>query len=177
MKNDNNKNYIILSIFVLVSLALVVFFVYPLLREIEKNSSDLVSAKDSIIALKAQANEVESFKKNYEGYKPSLDKMDRLFIDPKNPVDFIEFIENTAYNSGVTSQISIAPSSADEQQYVALQLSSEGSFSDILNFVKNIEKGPYLIEIENLTIQGRQTTTKDPKTSDATFTIKAFIKK
>jgi hypothetical protein len=109
MKNKS-KIYIILLIFALVSLFLVIFFIWPLFKEIERNSKDLISAKNNIVTLGAQINETENFKNNYGTYKPNLEKIDQLFIDADNPVDFIEFLENTASSSKITSQISLPPS-------------------------------------------------------------------
>ena len=194
MKN-NNKIYII---FTLASLFLVLFFIWPLLKEIEKNSKDLISAKNNMVTLGAQINETENFKKNYETYKPNLEKIDQLFIDTNNPVDFIKFLEDTASSSQITSQISLPPSSQGSQQgpkgtlqnFIIFRFSSKGGFPEVLNFSKSIEAGPYLIEIENLTIQNSETpasgapangvpnVSKDysSRKVDAAFTIKAFIK-
>ena len=70
----NNKINIILSIFALVSLFLAVFLVLPLLSEIKKDSEDLVSAKNSVVALVNQADQIENFKNNYQIYKQNLEK-------------------------------------------------------------------------------------------------------
>jgi hypothetical protein len=175
MKN-NNKIYIILSAFALAVLILILFFIYPLLKEIKKNSEDLISAKNRIASLAIQNKETESFEKNYATYKPDLEKIDQLFVDPNKPVDLIEFLESSVAGSGLTSQISLSPSSSGSKQkgqnFIIFQLISKGSFSGVLNLSKKVETGPYLIEIENLTIQNPQ----DGKVN-ATFTIKAFTKK
>ncbi|MCX6718589.1 MAG: hypothetical protein NTY81_03260 [Candidatus Staskawiczbacteria bacterium] len=198
----NNKNYIILSVFAVIALLLIVFLIFPPFSEIERNSKALISAKKDMAGLDAQINEVENFKKNYENYEPNLKKIDQLFVDPANPVDFIKFLEDAASASQITSQISMPPYSQNSQQEptsskkskpkvmdsIIFQFSSKGSFSGALNFAKKIESGPYLIEIENLTIQN-STDNSTGKTQDknvlsdyssrkveATFTIKVFTK-
>ena len=188
---SNNKIYIILSIFASASLILAVFFIWPVLEEIGNNSKDLISEKNNLVTLAAQNNETDNFRKNYETYRPNLEKIDQLFIDPTNPVDFIKFLEDTATSSQITSQISLQPIPQglhqSSQNFIIFQFSSDGSFSEMLNFAEKIEAGPYLIEIENLTIQ----TSEGPagaspeniyndyssRKVDATFAIKAFIKK
>jgi Tfp pilus assembly protein PilO len=190
MKNKN-KIYIIILIFTLLVLFLIVFLIWPLLREIKRNSEDLISAKNNIVNLEVQINETNNFKKNYETYKFDLNKIDQLFIDPSNPVNLIEFLENTASNSGITSQISLMPyASSSSKQFILLQFISNGGFSDTLSFLKKIESGPYLIEIENLDIQDstkklqeltdRRSGTPEENSSryvEATLTIKIYIKK
>jgi len=171
MKNSNNKIYITLLIFALVSLFLVIFGVWPLLEDIEKNSKELISAKNSIVVLNSEIDEIENFKSNYNIFKSNLEKIDQSFIDINYPVDFIKFLEDTASDCGVDLEINLPSSDQQVNTYLMLQLSSEGTFSGILDFTKKIESGPYLIEIDNLTIQNSQV-----KGEMATFNIKAFTK-
>lgn len=167
----NNKIYIILSVFALISLFLIVFLIWPLFNEIKKNSQDLISARNSMVTLSAQTSETDKFKKNYDGYKLNFERIDQLFIDPNNPVNFIEFLERTANNSGITSQISLPLSSKESKDFIIFQLSSKGSFEGVLNFLEKIESGPYLIEVGSLNIKN------SVNVVDASFTIKAFIAK
>ena len=175
----NNKIYTTLFILLAVFLILIVFLIWPLFREIQKNSADLVSAKNNIATLNAQTSQITNFKDNYQSYKPELDKIDQLFADPNNLIGFIEFLENTASNSQVTSKISLQPSSfgpnqtpkGAPQDFIMFQSSLQGSFSQVMDFIKKIEAGPYLVEIENLNIQNSD------KKVGATLTIKVYIKK
>lgn len=181
----NKKIYKIFLIFATITMLLAVYFIWMLFTEIEKNSTDLISAKNDIITLTAQINETNNFKKKYESYKSNLDKIDQLFIDSNNPVDFIKFLEDSAATSQITSQITLTSSTIKNPTFITLQFISKGSFSGLLNFIKKIEAGPYLIEIENLSI--RNSNEKDKainiflnypsRNVEATFTIKAFIKK
>lgn len=184
----NNKIYITSLIFTLAAALLIVFFIWPLWQGISKDSKTFVSAKNDIITLGDQVIETENFSKNYESYKPNLEKIDQLFFDPLNPVDFIEFLESAAYGSQITSQISLPSASQGAkktaQDFIIFQFSSKGTFSGMLNFAKKIETGPYLLEIENLTMQNSglkegEVLPKDYslRLVDATFTIKVFVKK
>jgi hypothetical protein len=181
---ENNKIYVILLIFAIIILLLSIFLVWPLLKDIEKNSNDLISAKNNIISLSVQTKATENFKINYENYKSNLDKIEQMFVDSSNPVNFIEFLEDVAYNYQVIPQINL--SSTDSQGFISLQVSSKGEFLKVLNFIKKIEVGPYLVEVQNLTIKNSNES-KDEQINifknypsrkvDTTFTLKAFIKK
>ena len=174
MKTNKSKNiYTTVLIFSVVSLLLFIFCIWPLFVGIKKNSDDLISAKNSMFALKQQINETKIFKNNFEGYKTNLDKIDQLFIDSDDTVDFIQFIEATAYTYGVTSKISIPQSSTTSNQFTVFQVSFEGSFAAISSFTREIEAGPYMVEIENLTIHN---ILDKSKKADATFAIKVFTK-
>lgn len=181
----NNKVYEILSTFTLVSLFLIIFCIWPLFKGIEKNSEDLILTKNNIVAFNAQVVQTGNFNKNYEVYRPNLERIDQLFVDPSNPVDFIKFLEKTATDYQITSQIAMPASNTENQNFITFQFFSKGNFSEVLNFSKKIETGPYLIEIENLTIQDSENPSDGyPYVSEnyssrkisATFTIKSFTK-
>lgn len=178
---SKKKINISLVIFTLIVAALIVFFIRPLLIKIKTNSEELLSEKNNAAALEIQAKEIENFGKNYPLYKPNLEKIEQLFIDPKNPVDFIKFLEKTASDSQITSKISLLPPpKKGDQNFVAFQFFSSGDFSKMLEFSEKLETGPYLIEIKNLTIKSstEKNTSKNysPGKVDAIFLIKTFIK-
>lgn len=180
---DNNKIYIIISIFAFVALILIIFFVLPVLKEIRTNSQDLILLKNNILALEEQTKEIENFKNNYDKYKSDLEKIDQLFVDPNNLVDPIKFLESSANDFNLSTKIFLPPFSRVEDgsiDFINFQITCKGSSLNILNFLKKIEAGPYLIQVENLTIQESQTVAiKDnsPKESSSVFTIKAFVRK
>lgn len=168
---SKNKIYITLIIFALIALILVVFFVFPILKKIRTISEEIISAKNNTATLGVQAKEIENFKKNYLLYKPNLEKMEQLFINEKDSVNFIKFLEKTASDLGITSKISFLPSSDEEKKdFITFQFFSNGDFSKILNFLEKIETGPYLVEIDDLTIKNSS------EKVNASFSIKAFTK-
>jgi len=176
-----NKIYIITVFFGLIILSLIVFFIFPSFKKIKSNSDDLFSKKQSISILKNQADQVENFKKKYNEYKPNLEKTDQLFIDLENPVNFIKFLEKTASDSGIESEISLSPYSLKENESsITFQFFSSGNFLKILEFTKAMESGPYLVEIKNLIIKNSEVKNASKNNLseivDATFLIKAFSK-
>jgi len=183
----SKKIYTTPLIFSLLSLILFIFFIWPLSKEIKNNSNDLISAKNDIVALDAQAVETENFKKNYQTYKPNLEKIELSFFNPNSPVNFIKYLESTALASRINLKIFSPSLPAGSQQgaqdYTIFQFMTNGSFTDVSNFLKKIEIGPYLIETTNLTIQNSQESEKDiprdysTRMVSATFTIKVFTKK
>lgn len=166
-----NKIYMIIIFFGLMTLFLFIFFVFPSFKKIKSNSDDLSLRKRNIAILKNQADEAESFKKNYEDYAPNFKKIDQLFVDFKDPIGFIEFLEKTAADSEIKLEIFLSPHSLKEEEpSIAFQFFSSGDFLKILEFTKALESGPYLIEIKNLTIKNLES-----KNVSAVFLIKTFV--
>ncbi len=187
---NKNKIYIISILFALTVLFLILFFIWPLFLDIKNNSDNLISVKNDAISLEIQNNEIGNFKKVYEDYKPNLEKMNQLFVNPQNPIDFIKFLENTAQESGINAKISLMPNYQKEDNgTLNFQLFTREDFIKILHFSEKLENGSYLVEIENLTIKNHlsmvpvlpannNTTSKNYISGkvDATFLIKTFVK-
>lgn len=159
--------YIIILVSFLLFVFLILIFVYPLLKGIQQDSQQIISQKNDIFLLQNEFNEAQNFQMKYETYKPDLDKLDQMFIDSQNPVDFIEFIEKTALDSGVKTGISTPSFSQDGSlNFVDLQITCSGDFSKVLKFINALETGNYLIQVQNL----------DAVKTQATFLIKIFAK-
>lgn len=152
-----NKIYIIILIFAIIILFLIIFLVYPALKEIENNSKEILSNKDKVVFTDAEFKELDNFIKKHKDYKSDLEKIDKLFIDSKNPVNFIEFLETISYNSNVSSSINLVSSAGDQNinglPVAVFQISAKADILNILKLIKKIETGPYLIRIQNLTIK------------------------
>ncbi|MEK7659013.1 MAG: hypothetical protein AAB352_04085 [Patescibacteria group bacterium] len=181
MKSKTKIYIIIPATFILISLLLAVFLIWPAFAEIKKNSDETILQNGRENFIDEQNKEMENFKSNYKSYQPNLEKIDRLFIDPQNPVDFINFLENTTSETGVKSDISLAflPASKSKpvsMPFVSFRISSKGEFLNILKFSNKLELGPYLVEIKNMEIKEEKGAGKDTAVLRADFLINVFTK-
>src|SRR3989339_799098 len=162
-------------------MCLVLFFIYPALKEIYDKSREFVSEKQKSLIIAKEIEDTEAFKQKYQEYRENLDKIDGLFIDVQNPVEFIKFLENTAEETSVRLEIS-SPSfvSNVESPLIIFKMSSYGDFLDNLSFIKKLEAGPYLIKIQNLDIgryQDKLSGKKQTNQTKSVFLINVFAKK
>ena len=120
---------------------------------------------------------MESFQKNYEAYKTNLEKIDGMFVDPKNPVEFIEFLEKVASENKIKSDISLMQALVKENKsgpsFLAFQITCEGNFSDVIRFSEKLENGIYLIDIQNLMVKKAEASAGKVK---ATFLLNAVAR-
>lgn len=150
MKRKGFAVWLIVASLVFIFLILMIWFLFG---KIKNGSDSLFLEKNKIAVLQKQIGDVESFKIKYNEYLPSLQKIDQAFVDPDNPLNFIEFLEKSAEDSNI--ELEISPLSFTVEgglKILSLQLSSVGSFSGNLNFLEKLEKGPYLLYIEKLTL-------------------------
>jgi len=151
------KKKIAISIlsFLVLSILLIIFLIYPLFLEIKKISQDFLSQKQKLVALEEKVENLEKFKIIFPEISPNLEKIDNLFVDPEMPVDFIRFLEETSQDFQVSLKISPGPiikMEKDPWSSISFQLGLVGSFPNFAKFLEKLESTFYLIEIQNLTI-------------------------
>lgn len=153
------KNYILLAVFLGFFLLLGFFAVWPLLKSIEKNAAEIKKEQESLDLLGAKTQILGNFKNKYQASQDAQ-KIKDFFIDPEAPISFITFLEKMAKEENVSLDISLLPPSKKEKEGISpglrFLLRGEGLFLSFYNFLARLERAPYLIEIESLTLQKQQ---------------------
>ncbi len=165
--------------FLAVFILIFVFMVYPLSKNIKNSSQELVSQKKELADLELKIVNLEKFKILYKNFEEILKKIDNLFVSQELPVDFIAFLENTSDEFSLKTEIS--PSAAkkiggDPWSSFVFQLSSGGSFNNLVKFIKKLENSSYLIEVQNVNISRVAAEKNAPSDIRAVFSIKVFVR-
>ena len=176
--------YLIIAVFFLAAVFCIVFLVHHLWQSIKENSGQILSDKAEILSLDSQDNALKSFKKNYDGYKVNLDKADQLFVNPDDPIAFISFLEKTASDSSVAFDIALSPPqkglAPSAQPAAVFQISAKGSFTNIATFIQRLERGPYLLGLQHVSIknigQGGDTEGNPFRGVEAVFSIEVMTR-
>ena len=153
------KIYISILIFGAVTISLIAFLIYPLFRDINKDSEDLLSQKGRLALFKKEAESTQEALSFYKSRQLDLEKIDSLFIDPGNPIEFINFLEDSARTSQMVVEISSLQSNITSSSQsngakiwssLDFQLSVNGSFPNFSRYLNKLENSPYLLEILDL---------------------------
>lgn len=183
------KNKINLSVITFFGLAvlLILFLIYPFLKDIENIGQEFILKKQEIIFLENKIKEMKRFRENYPEIKSNLEKIDSSFVESEMPLDFINFLEKTAKELKLSVEISpavVKNSQTDFWPSIAFQINSVGSFPLLLKFIDKLETGSYLIEMQDLNISRLSETQLKTKEFEkfslgdvkANFSIKVFSK-
>jgi len=152
------KNKIILSIvvFVLISGILSVFLIYPIFNNIVRSSEEIGLKAGSLAELNQEAANLKNFQNFSKENRQDLDNMAKVLVDPENPVEFIEFMENQAGSLGL--YIKIIPNAVMKQKgdpfpSMIFNLNVAGKFSNFMVFIERMETSNYLISTTALSIR------------------------
>jgi hypothetical protein len=185
--SSRKKIYFWFIIFGVISIFFFAFVIPKFLKEIRKNSEDLISSKSELASLREDTKNFSQLEKVYQNYQSNLTKISGFFIDPEVPIEFITFLEKNAVFFQQKIEISLAPKiKTDTEPWPSLsfQISTHGSFPNSLKFLEKLENGPYLIEISDLNIkkltEGEIQSTKFQGLSsgdvESTFSIKVYTR-
>lgn len=141
--------YIIEAVIGILILGIIIF----ILQGIQKDSQELISIKKELTLLGQQEKDFESLKKKYEIYQQNLEKINNFFIDLTFPVEFVQFLKNSASDARISMKISLATEIKEPEPALSYNTTLSGSFANLLKFIDKLENGPYLIEINNLNIK------------------------
>lgn len=186
MKTDR-KIIISLAVFVLAILLCVIFIIYPLFNEIRKESADFLVQKNILTELETKARNLQKFQAAYQNYKSDLEKINEVFVNPAEPVSFIEFLEKQASQSQLFIEIlPLAPGKAGKDLWPSMnfRLVLMGSSPGFLKLFEKLELSPYLIETLNLNmrrlfegdIKAEKFKSFSAGDINATLLIKAYVK-
>lgn len=184
--NFKNKTQIFLIMFCVINISFIIFLIYPIISDIRKNSQELISVKKDFIIFETKIRNLEEFETTHSELEPNFEKAFSLFIDPKAPVKFMEFLEKISQDCQLQTEIlpvQISKNKEDRWSSLPLKITSVGYFSNFLKFIKKIEYSPYLIEIQSLRINRLAEREIESKEFDnlvlggirTTLSIKVFI--
>lgn len=149
-----NKIKIFLLAIVVSGAVFLFFLVLPIFKEIKESSQEALSQKAALAALETKTKNLEEFRNQPAEMKANLEKVDALFVNQGVPVDFISFLEKVSRESGLSIKIIPLASQTERNPWPALnfQVSTYGSFPNLLKFLEKLESGIYLIEIQSLNV-------------------------
>lgn len=142
-----------LLFFITALFVLIVLFLFPLFKDIQSASQELLLIREEVIAITKRNREISLWKKSYPDLGPDLQKALMLFINPEIPVDFVKFLEKTIEEDMVSGEISLLSTKEGNYPFDSLRfkVSLMGTFPSYLKTLDKLENAPYLIEIESLT--------------------------
>jgi len=149
-----NKN-IPLIILGTIAVLLAGFVVRPLFLSIKQNSEIFIDQKGTLAGFEEERENLKKFQSTYEIYQANLRKMDQLFVDKEEPVDFIEFLEAEAMRVKLTinlTPLTLKAGKKDVWPSTSFQAEMAGSFPNFLRFLDKIESSPYLLVLSDFSL-------------------------
>ncbi len=148
MNKNHTKSIFYLSIIVTL-LAVGAFAV--LFKIISKNEhtslvlstlDDKMIKKENSSALTSKLAEIDAIKKTIKGY----------FVDTTAIDSFIDYLEKLGLGFGITVKVENFEMSSVDKNILNVEISSKGTFDDMMRVTKLIENAPYQINVKRVSL-------------------------
>lgn len=149
------KIYIFIIVLGVLIIGLIVFSIIPLFEKIQKGSEDFIKEREKLVLIFQKKEEAKKLDVIYRNHQSDFNKIDDLFVNSENPIEFIEFLEKTAADLTIQLEISSMSEKIKEDVWpsFSLQLLISDSFEKFLKFLKKLENAPYLIEFFDFNVK------------------------
>jgi len=156
------------SLLVLLWLGLIAgFLIYPLWNNVESKSEQLQQKQNKIAEVKMQSRQLNSLQQSLEKQEKKFKILDNLFINKEAPVQFLEFLEKTAAISNIEIDISPSAGQKNDEPWppTFFEVRGVGQFEGCIKFMTKLEQAPYLLEIQDISIQKTTEEGKEEETN------------
>jgi hypothetical protein len=159
MKKGEKKYYFYFLICLLADIALILFLVLPLKEKIEANSR-VISYQKAILATQdLRLAKIREFRKEENVFQKIEKEILSGFVDPESPIDFLNYLEETAKSLDLSITIFRLEKKPKDSGSFNLGFKLEGSFENIIKFIKLIENSNFFLEVSNLNFEKKESTT------------------
>lgn len=151
MKNLK-KIFWVVIIMITLGATIFIYFNYYILDRVRTISSEIGNVKSELGDFSKKFNGLSLQGLETDIIKEQLDRVEDSFVDPNNPLPFLEHLEGLS--SSVKIEISSLSFDESEEEIGegTLTLSIEGDYEGCMIFVDRLQTSPYLIEIERSSI-------------------------
>jgi len=156
-KNLGIRTRIIIIFFinVLIIYLIIFFIIIPRVEFIREKGREIVDRRRFLEEQYIKAKNFRENNQNMELVDEDINKLDEVFVAYDNDLEFIETLEKVALENKVDQKISLDSKKSEEEQEfekIRLEILSEGSFLNVVNYLISLETLSYYINISSLDI-------------------------
>jgi len=149
-----NKIYLLSGLFVAVFVLICIVGSMFIMPKLSEASQSLREERTNLARLEHGLANIEEFRAEKLSLDNYSSEIGQIFIDKDAPVGFLSFLEKEAQDAGLN--VNIVPLSLKKEESsafgVVFQVSSYGSPTSILSFLRRVETSSYLFEITEVNI-------------------------
>ena len=157
IKNIGIKYKIILTLFTnsLIIISIIYFIIIPRVGYIKESGRQIIRRR---VFLEEQYIKVRRFmasNKDMNLVDADIQKLDEVFVDYDKDLQFIETLEKVAIDNNINQRISLGSiknEGSSDFERITLEISADGNFLNIMNYLISLETLNYYINISSLDI-------------------------
>jgi Tfp pilus assembly protein PilO len=149
------KIFISLVIFILILGSLIYFLIIPSINEIKKIETEINNQRIDLEQRYIKGQSLRQLTENLKKIEPQISVLDEIFILQDRELEFITSLEELATRNNVEQTINLDLSQDKKEsgyQTLPLQLTAQGNYLDLMNYLINLESLNYYININSISL-------------------------
>ena len=173
MKSSIQKKTLTLILtFSLLSLIIVIFVIFPTMKNIVKQEKETVELRIFLEKRQERATRLRSSLKKISLIKATANLYPARLFAHGQELMLITLLESTATKNNVTQKITSSNLDQANNQQINLRLNVAGNYNNVLNYVLDLEKLDYFIVVRRLEFsQYNNTQNRVPATTQASLNL------
>jgi len=171
------RNIIITISLIIICVTVSTFLIYPSVFGIISISKEIEVERAGLEERYQEGMSIKRVYADYENIKNELSLMNSAILKVGEELKFITSLENIARDNNLTQKLDMDADSVKQfegYQIMRISLSLNGSYEDLMNYLIQIEKMEYYINIDSIEMSGGQPNTSNnqlnniPRSPDST---------
>jgi Tfp pilus assembly protein PilO len=151
--NYLNRLYLLLGIFLAIMLALIYLIIVPTISEIKETKKEVINQKNELEKKLNREKNLVTLNEDLKKIEPEVDSLNQIFIEKNMELEFITTLEGIAGKNNINQTLNLnTDKSIKFGQYTKtpIEISVQGKYNNLLDYLKNIETLKYYINISSL---------------------------
>ena len=158
--NSKKRLYIYASILIIFIILIVYFLILPSINKVKETHVAILNQKIELKQSIDQGKNLSQLGEKINKIKPELEKLNKIFINKNRELDFITSLESIADEFEVKQEINLNPGKKEkesEYEISPITINLEGTYLNILQYLKEMESLEYYINVNSININSIQT--------------------
>ena len=168
------KSTVRIVILVAVMAGIGAFGFFPLIRGIMQDAKTIQEKKLEQLQQEMGRQEIQRYQAFAAQNKDKIQQFQKILVDKNLPIDFVEFLEETAQSANLSIEWTPRGTQQDASQKewasLGYGVEGEGPYLSCLQFIRMLENAPYLITLKDIAIEQR----RESQTINCTLLFSVF---
>lgn len=117
---------------------------------LQRKAESLVKAKSAALALELKRTALLGERLLLREHRQDIERIEDIFVDPANPLGFIETVEKISKDYGVVLKLQ---SPGKKETAITIRFSAEGPIGRVLDFVRKVERLPEQVILDEFSLE------------------------
>lgn len=151
--NMKKRIFAVPAVFILFIAGLIYFIILPAMKDIKEIGAQIESQRTDLDKKYYKSKSAKQSTKSLKAIEGDVEKLDRVFIGKNQELAFITALEEIANKNNINQNINLDLSSGGKNNKygkIPLKLTAQGSFINQFNYLLDLERLNYYLNIKSL---------------------------